>query len=85
MSRQTVSSAQLYAIFDREFRRRKPKECATCMAPLPFYRQPADDVSANWDIGTPAECPHLCRVVMAELLATLWSRYDIEAPEKLDA
>jgi hypothetical protein len=81
MARQTLSSAQLYAILDREFRKRKSPDCLKCRVPLPFYKEPADDVSANWYIGTPSECPHRCQVIIAEVLANLWPRYNL-APEK---
>jgi hypothetical protein len=36
------------------------------------------DVSANWHIGTPSDCPHGCQLVIAEMLAKLWTPYDIE-------
>jgi len=76
--------AQLYAILDREFRKRKVPECHGCRVPLPYYKTPADDVSANWYIGTPSECPHHCQAIIGEVLADLWSQYNLE-PEKLDA
>jgi hypothetical protein len=78
VARTTISAAQLYAILDREFKRLKPKECQKCKVPLPYWRQPPDDVSANWNIGTPSDCPEGCHVIIAELLAKLWTRYDIE-------
>jgi hypothetical protein len=78
VTRTTIPSAQLYAILDREFKKLRPPECQKCMVPLPYWRQPPDDVSANWNIGTPAVCPHGCHVVIAELLTKLWTRYDIE-------
>ena len=81
VSRTTIPAAQLYAVLDREFKARRPKACKTCRAPLPYWRRPPDDVSANWNIGTPSECPHGCHLVIAELLANLWSRYDVE-PER---
>ena len=81
MSRTTISAAALYAILDREFRSLKSPDCMRCKAPLPYWRRPPDDVSANWNIGTPAECPHRCHLVIAELLARMWSRFDIE-PER---
>ena len=81
MSRSTVSSAHLYAILDREFKKLRPRACRNCRAPLPYFRRPPDDVSANWNIGTPTECPEGCHVVVAELLTRLWSRYDME-PER---
>ncbi len=78
MSRSTLTAAQLYAILDREFKNLRPKECTNCRVPLPYWRQPPDDVSANWAIGQPRECPEGCDKVIAELLTRLWTRYDIE-------
>jgi hypothetical protein len=81
VSRKTLSSAQLYAILDREFKALRPKACARCRVPLPYFRKAPDDVSANWAIGTPSDGPHGCHVVIAELLAKLWTRYDM-VPER---
>ncbi len=78
MSRTTISAAQLYAILDAEWRKVRPRGCSTCRVPLPYWRAPPDDVSANWAIGTPIECPRGCHTVIAELLARLWTKYDIE-------
>jgi hypothetical protein len=76
--RSPISAAHLYAILDREFRALRPKECTNCRAPLPYRRDPPDDVSANWDVGTPAFCSHGCHFIFAELLARLWTQYDLE-------
>ena len=81
MSRTTIPAAQLYGLLDREFKKLQPKACRACMVPLPFLRKPPDDVSANWNIGTPTNCPEGCHVVIAEMLTRLWSRYDLE-PER---
>jgi hypothetical protein len=81
MSRMTITAAQLYAILDREFKALRSLDCKGCRIPLPYWRRPPDDVSANWSIGTPSDCPHNCHLVIAELLTKLWSRYDIE-PER---
>ncbi len=78
VDRSTISAAQLYAILDREFKQLRPAGCAACRVPLPYWRRPPDDVSANWNLGQPTECPHGCHVVVAELLTRLWTRYDIE-------
>ena len=78
MNRSALSAAHLYAILDREFRAARPAACATCRVPLPYFREPADDVSANWDVGTPAFCEHGCHVIFAELLAKLWTKYDLQ-------
>ena len=81
MSRSSISAAHLYAILDREFRAARPAECMNCRVPLPYYREPPDEVSANWEVGTPAFCPHGCHVVFAELLARLWTKYDLQATQ----
>jgi hypothetical protein len=78
VARTTITPAQLYAVLDREFSQLRPAACSKCRAPLPYWRQPPDDVSANWHIGQPSDCPHGCHLVIAELLARLWTRYDIE-------
>jgi hypothetical protein len=78
MSRTILQPAQLYAILDREFKRLRPAACKDCSVPLPYWQLPPDDVSANWFIGTPRECPHGCHLVVAELLARLWTLYDID-------
>jgi hypothetical protein len=78
MQRQTIGAAQLYAVLDREFRRLRSPECRVCRIPLPFRQDAPDEVSANWRFGTPTVCPHGCHVVMAELLADLWTRYDLD-------
>ena len=78
MSRTTLPVAHLYATLDREFKRRRPAACKECTVPLPYYQRPPDDVSANWFIGTPRECRHGCHVVIMEVLAELWTRYDID-------
>ena len=75
MSRFVVSPPHLYAILDREFRAQRPAACDQCRVPLPFWREPPDEVSANWEVGTPAFCKHGCHLVFAELL-TLTNRIE---------
>lgn len=77
-TRTTISPAQLYAILDAEWKKLRPRACTTCKIPLPYWRTPPDDVSANWAIGTPTNCPEGCHMVIAELLTRLWTKYDIE-------
>jgi hypothetical protein len=78
VSRTTLPAAHLYAILDREFKALQAGGCPHCRVPLPYWRTPPDDVSANWNIGTPDDCPSGCHLVIVELLARLWSRYDME-------
>ena len=79
MARDRLPAAKLYAVLEREFRSRRPEACTECRVPLPYWSGSPDDVSANWRFGTPAICEHGCHLVIAELLAELWTHYDIEA------
>ena len=56
-------------------------QCTTCNSPLPYWRRPPDDVSANWAVGTPRDCEWGCHLVVAELVTRMWSKYDME-PER---
>lgn len=78
MARQCIPASHLYAILDREFKRLRPSVCTQCAVPLPYYRQPPDEVSANWYIGTPRQCRFGCHVIIAELLVRLWTQYDLQ-------
>jgi hypothetical protein len=79
MARTKIDPARLYAELDREFRANRPAICGKCRVPLPYYRAAPDEVSANWLIGHATICPHGCHRVIAEVLAELWTRYDIIA------
>lgn len=81
MARARVSAAKLYAVLDREFRTLRPPACTVCRIPLPYWHEAPDDVSANWSFGTPVACGHGCHVIMAELLAQLWTAYELEEPK----
>ena len=78
--RHTIDPARLYAELDREFRANRSGLCDKCRVPLPYYGGAPDEVSANWLIGHPAICPHGCHRVIAEVLARLWTRYDLIEP-----
>ena len=78
MNRSALSAAHLYAILDREFRAARPMACTNCRVPLPYFRDPPDDVSANWEVGTPQFCEYGCHLIFAELLAKLWTKYDLQ-------
>ncbi|HET7731007.1 MAG TPA: hypothetical protein VFK48_13335 [Usitatibacter sp.] len=76
--RKTIPASHLYAVLDREFKRLRSPACTTCTVPLPYWQRPPDDVSANWFIGTPTVCRHGCHLLIAELLARLWTEYDLD-------
>lgn len=85
MNRTRLSAAKLYAVLDREFRALRPPECTVCHVPLPFWREAPDEVSANWQSGTPVPCPHGCHLVIAELLTRLWTGYELDVEREPSA
>ncbi len=80
MPREAISAAKLYAMLDREFRLVRSPACTNCRMPLPFYRAPADEFTANWHIGTHKRCERGCHLKIIEILARLWTRYDLKLP-----
>jgi hypothetical protein len=80
--RTKVSAGQLYALLSAEFAAKRPVGCDECRIPLPYRIDRPDTVSANWRLGTPRQCPHKCHILMAEISATFWPRFDLvdEAP-----
>jgi hypothetical protein len=78
MRRESITAPKLYALLDREFRHVRNPACVNCRMPLPFYRAPADEFTANWHIGTPKRCERGCHLKIAEILARLWTRYDLK-------
>jgi len=80
MPREAITAAKLYATLDREFRHVRNPACANCRMPLPFYRAPADEFTANWHIGMPRRCERGCHLKIAEILARMWTRYDLKLP-----
>lgn len=78
MSRKSVSLEELFTILGMEYAKVRPPQCRSCVTPLPVRRAPADDVSSNWFVVELEECPHQCRVVMAEVVTRLMSEYELE-------
>lgn len=50
--------------------------------PLPYLVERADEVSANWRIGTPSACPNGngCDALIGEIAAQLWPQLELHDP-----
>ncbi len=83
--RTKVTAGQLYALLNAEFAAKRPLGCDDCRMPLPYRIERPDTVSANWRIGTPRHCAHKCHIVMAEIAATFWPRFDMVEAEPAPA
>lgn len=76
MTRLKVSPGGLYTLLNSELTRHRVQPCS-CRMPLPYHVDRPDDVSANWRIGTPPPCQHGCDVLIAEIAAGMWPKYDL--------
>jgi hypothetical protein len=80
-AREAISSGRLYGLLMREFEKAGGGGCRTCQVPLPVFREPADEFTANWHIGQAKHCPFKCHLLLAEIQAKLWTRYDLALDE----
>lgn len=76
-TRTGVTAADLFVLLDREFRRRKPRDCASCFVQLP-YRVDSRDSAPNWEVVTPPECGSGCEAAFDELVAEFQELYDLK-------
>jgi len=81
MARQQVSLEQLFSILDGEYGKARPALCRACVTPLPMRCVPADEVSANWFVVNPVQCPQNCNVLLAEIVTRLMSLYELGRSE----
>ena len=64
-------------LIDREFRRRKPRECTACYVPLPYRVDRAEDQAANWELLVPTSCAWGCDMLLDEIVGQFQDLYDL--------
>jgi hypothetical protein len=74
-----VTPADLFVLLDREFRRRRPRECATCFVQLPYRVDTPNGDGPNWEIVPPADCSKGCAIVIEEIVEDFQARYELRA------
>ena len=77
--RKPISAGELYVQLDREFRQRRPRECASCYLLMPFRVD--RDEGPNWEVLAPRACAHGCTDIIDELVTEFGQLYDLEAEE----
>jgi hypothetical protein len=79
MNRKThLAASDLFVLLDREFRRRRPRECPSCEAQLPYPVQRPGAVS-NWEALVPMGCGQGCATIFEEVLAEFQRMYELKA------
>ena len=75
----STTAADLFVLVDREFRRRKARECTTCYVSLPYRVDRGEAEDANWEIVLPASCRWGCDLLIEEIVGEFQSRYELVA------
>jgi hypothetical protein len=71
--RTAVTTADLYVMLEREFRRRK-SPCRLCFVQLP-YRVDAHGGECNWEMQVPADCGCGCAAALARMVGDFQDLY----------
>ena len=70
-----MTAADLFVLLDREYRRRRPRECGECFVQLPF-RVDVPAQGANWEVVIP-RCTTSCESVLQDIVREYQQRYDL--------
>lgn len=73
-----LAPADLFVLLDREFRRRKPRECPVCFVQLPYRVDVREPSAANWELVPAPECGRGCALVLDELVTEFQDQYDLK-------
>ena len=72
-----VTAADLFVLLDREFRRRKSRDCAGCLVQLPYRVR-----GAEWEVVAPASCARGCDAVFEEVVREFQRLYALKHPNE---
>ena len=72
-----TTAADLFVLLDREFRRRKPRECAACYVTLPYRVDAPDPDTPNWEVVATTGCGKGCDLLLDELVAEFQRLYKL--------
>lgn len=73
-----LTAADLFVLLDREFLRRRRRECASCVVQLPYRVELAGNPPGSWDIDTPERCAQGCAEVFEEVVAEFQGLYELK-------
>ena len=71
--RTELTAADLFVLLEREFLRRRRRDCDACFMSLPFSL--AGTAAGDWDMVMPRPCPQRCEEIAEELLGEFRGRY----------
>jgi hypothetical protein len=74
--RKKISTDELHALLETQFRKTAAGLCGKCAVPRPVFMQAAEGRS-NWRVGRLDECGDLCHTILEDIAAQLAQRYDL--------
>ena len=73
-----MTAADLFVLLDREFRRRRSRECTGCVIQLPYRVKATESHRGNWDIDMPQRCGQLgCTEAFEEIVSEFQDLYHL--------
>ena len=77
MQRKKITTDELHAMLEREFRNSAADLCLKCRVPKPVFMATASGAS-NWRVAAMDECAGLCHTIFQDVVVKIASRYDLE-------
>ena len=75
MKKTVLAAGDLFALLEREIRRRSPRECGACDMPMPYMVAHSHEYESNWQVLMPGRCGMGCSDVIEEIVADFQQRY----------
>jgi hypothetical protein len=78
MPRKKITTDELHALLEREFRNSAADLCLKCRVPKPVFMASAGGAS-NWRVATMDECAVLCHTIFQDVVEKVSAQYDLKA------
>jgi hypothetical protein len=77
MPRKKISTDELHALLEREFRNSAADLCLKCRVPKPVFIE-SKTGGSNWRLAATAECSNLCHTILVDVAAQLAEKYELK-------
>jgi hypothetical protein len=78
MPRKKVTTDELQALLEREFRNSAADLCLKCRVPKPVFISAASGRS-NWRVASLDECGNLCHSIFQDVVEKVAEKYDLKS------
>lgn len=77
MPRKKITTDELHALLEREFRNSAADLCLKCRVPKPVFMASASGAS-NWRVAAMDECSGLCHTIFQDVVVKIAGQYDLK-------